>query len=78
MTHKKSVRAGHRGAERRLITQIEEELQNLTENGVLEGFYETLKMKRDLLFQLDSEILYGTSEENMDAEIDILLALNTL
>jgi hypothetical protein len=67
MTHKKSVRAGHRGAVRRLITQIEEELQNLTENGLLEGFCETLKRKRDLLFQLDTEILYVTPEET---EID--------
>jgi predicted glutamine amidotransferase len=67
MTNKKSVRAGHRGAVRKLITQIEE---NSTENGNLEGFCETLKRKRDSLSQLDAEILDETPEESMGFEIE--------
>ncbi|XP_063406249.1 uncharacterized protein LOC134690204 [Mytilus trossulus] len=71
MTKKKAIRVGHRGAARRLISKIEEELEKeTTQRDEIESLCETLKKKRDILSELDSEILEEIAEENMEAEIE--------
>ncbi|CAG2192879.1 unnamed protein product [Mytilus edulis] len=80
MTKKKAIRVGHRGAARRLISKIEEELEKeTTQRDEIESLCETLKKKRDILSELDNEILEEIAEENMEAEIedsDRLMYLN--
>ncbi|VDH94305.1 Hypothetical predicted protein [Mytilus galloprovincialis] len=71
MTKKKAIRVGHRGAARRLISKIEEELEKeTTQRDEIESLCETLKKKRDILSELDNEILEEIAEENMEAEIE--------
>ncbi|XP_071138753.1 uncharacterized protein [Mytilus edulis] len=71
MTKKKAIRVGHRGATRRLISKIEEELEKeTTQRDEIESLCETLKKKRDILSELDNEILEEIAEENMEAEIE--------
>ncbi|CAC5364793.1 unnamed protein product [Mytilus coruscus] len=70
MTKKNAIRVGHRGATRRLISKIEEELdKETTQRNEIESLCEILKKKRDILSELDSEILEEIAEENMDAEL---------
>ncbi|XP_071145416.1 uncharacterized protein [Mytilus edulis] len=71
MTKKKAIRVGHRGAAWRLISKIEEELEKeTTQRDEIESLCETLKKKRDILSELDNEILEEIAEENMEAEIE--------
>ncbi|VDI27114.1 Hypothetical predicted protein [Mytilus galloprovincialis] len=71
MTKKKAIRVGHRGAARRLISKIEEELEKeTTQRDEIESLCETLKKKRDILSELDNKILEEIAEENMEAEIE--------
>jgi hypothetical protein len=70
MTKKKSIRVGHRGAVRKLITKLQEELENSSDQEMLEALCNSLKRKQDILSQLDTEILEETPEENMEAEIE--------
>ncbi|OPL21303.1 gamma subunit aminobutyric acid receptor, partial [Mytilus galloprovincialis] len=51
--------------------QIEEELEKeTTQRDEIESLCETLKKKRDILSELDNEILEEIAEENMEAEIE--------
>ncbi|XP_063436092.1 uncharacterized protein LOC134717532 [Mytilus trossulus] len=71
MTKKKAIRVGHRGAARRVTSKIEEELEKeTTQRDEIESLCETLKKKRDILSELDNEILEEIAEENMEAEIE--------
>ncbi|CAC5397488.1 unnamed protein product [Mytilus coruscus] len=72
MTKKKAIKVGHKGAARRIISKIEEELEKeTTQRDEIESLCETLKKKRDtcILSDLHSEILEEIAEENMEAEI---------
>ena len=71
MTRKKAIRVGHRGGVRKLIMKIEEELEKpMEQRNEIESLCETLKKKRDILVQLDNEILEEIDEENMESEIE--------
>ena len=72
LSKKKSIRAAQRGAVKKIIAKIEDELQK--EDGAseseLRALCDTLRKKKDMLAEMDREILEETSEESMEEEID--------
>ena len=72
LSKKKSIWAAQRGAVKKTIAKIEDELQK--ENGSLESGFRSLcdllRKKRDILSDMDREILEETADERMEGEID--------
>ena len=73
LSKKKSVRAAQRGAVKKTIAKIEDELREedgTSESELLRALCDTLRKKKDMLAEMDREILEETSEERMEEEID--------
>ena len=72
LSKKKGLRAAQRGAVKKTIAKIEDELRK--EDGAseseLRALCDTLRKKKDMLAEMDREILEETSEESMEEEID--------
>ena len=72
LSKKKSIRAVQRGTVRKTIAKIEDELRKEHEasESELRSLFDTLRKKKDMLAEMNMEILEKTSEESMEEEID--------
>ena len=72
LSKKKSIRAAQRGAVKKTIAKIEDELRkdNEASESALWSLCDTLRKKKDIIAEMDRDILEETSEESMEEEID--------
>ena len=72
LTKKRGIRAAQRGAVKKIIGKVEDELRKDEDasESELRSLCDTLRKKKDMLAGMDREILEETSEESMEEEID--------
>ena len=71
LTKKRGIRAAQRGAVKKIIGKVEDELRKDEDasESELRSLCDTLRKKKDMLAEMDREILEETSEESMEEEI---------